>query len=280
MRVERALEKLRGLLVRRGVTSTAGALAVALSGQAFAAAPAGLALSVSGAALAGAAATGGVAAWATFMGMTKLQIGLAGVILAGGTAGFLAQKNAEAALRQERAELEAGDLAARKVKEERIERVRLAEAMRELRKDDVAFARLEADAEQLRRELAANIEARKRLDAPMSEVADGKRVFKLSELDAVPKFVSRKPPKFPSEMRNSGLEGVVTVRFLVGENGEVKNVEAVKASHEMFAEAAREAVGSWVFEPGKKAGVPVNVQMTVPIVYSLRKEDGDEHNWF
>jgi RNA polymerase sigma factor (sigma-70 family) len=43
MRVERALEKLRGLLHRRGVTSTTAALAVALANQAVVAAPAGLA---------------------------------------------------------------------------------------------------------------------------------------------------------------------------------------------------------------------------------------------
>ena len=95
-----------------------------------------------------------------------------------------------------------------------------------------------------------------------------------------PKAVRQTRPKFPGEMRSSGLEGVVTVRFLVGEDGKVKSAEAVKASHELFAESATEAVKSWVFEPGKKASVPVNVQMTVPIVYSLRREDGDANNWF
>ncbi len=281
MRVERALERLRGLLVRRGVTSTSAALAVALSGQAMAAVPAGLAVSVTSAALTGGSAVAvGAAGWATFMGMTKLQIGVASVILAGGTAGFLAQKNADAALSREREELAVRQLELRNVREERRERVRVAEAVRELRKDDVEFARLETEAEVLKRELAANVAARARLQTPLPDAADGKRVFKLAELDVVPKAVSQTRPKFPSEMRNSGLDGVVTVRFLVGEDGKVKSAEAVKASHELFADSAVAAVQSWVFEPGKKASVPVNVQMTVPIVYTLNREDGDANNWF
>jgi RNA polymerase sigma factor (sigma-70 family) len=59
MRVERALEKLRASLGRRGITSTGTALAVALGGQAAAAVPGALATAVTTAALAGAANSGG-----------------------------------------------------------------------------------------------------------------------------------------------------------------------------------------------------------------------------
>ena len=78
MRVERALDKLRERLVRRGITSTAAALGAALASQPVIAAPAGLAATVTGAALAGAPAGGGVAAALEalkLMSMTKLKIG-------------------------------------------------------------------------------------------------------------------------------------------------------------------------------------------------------------
>ena len=84
--VDRALEKMRGLLARRGVTSTGAALAVALGNQVSVAAPAGLAASVTGAALAGAAgaAGGGGAIVAVkilnFMSTTKIVSGVAGVV--------------------------------------------------------------------------------------------------------------------------------------------------------------------------------------------------------
>jgi len=57
MRVERALERLRSRLSRRGITSTAAGLALALAHHAVIAAPAGLASSITAASL---AATGGV----------------------------------------------------------------------------------------------------------------------------------------------------------------------------------------------------------------------------
>lgn len=71
--VDRALEKMRTLLSRRGVNSTAAALGVALTNSVGVAAPAGLAAKVSGAALAGAgsgaATTLGLV---NFMSTTKL----------------------------------------------------------------------------------------------------------------------------------------------------------------------------------------------------------------
>jgi RNA polymerase sigma factor (sigma-70 family) len=93
MRVERALEKLRALLARRGVTSTTAALALALGNQAGAAVPAGLAATVTGVALAGAAgATGGLVV--TFMSLTKLQIGIAAAVIAAGVGGVVWQRQA------------------------------------------------------------------------------------------------------------------------------------------------------------------------------------------
>jgi RNA polymerase sigma factor (sigma-70 family) len=80
MRVERALEKLRARLVRRGLTSTSTALGLALAQHSVTAAPSPLASAVSASACAGAAATGGAGTFATFLLMTKLHAGLATAI--------------------------------------------------------------------------------------------------------------------------------------------------------------------------------------------------------
>lgn len=75
VRVDRALEKMRVSLARRGVVSTTVALTSALAQEAGIVAPAGFAASVTGAALAGAAAGGGIAAGlglSTFMSTIKL----------------------------------------------------------------------------------------------------------------------------------------------------------------------------------------------------------------
>ncbi len=98
MRAERALDKLRALLVRRGITSTGAALTVALANQVALAAPTGLATTVTGAALAGASAAGGgaVAVQSLFhlMSTTKVTIGMACAIAILGVGSAVYEANA------------------------------------------------------------------------------------------------------------------------------------------------------------------------------------------
>ncbi len=88
MRVDRAMEKLRAALERRGIASVASALATALTAQAAIPAPAGMLATVSGAALAAAAAPGVVATFFTMTTGMKIIAGTAAtaVVLATGTA--------------------------------------------------------------------------------------------------------------------------------------------------------------------------------------------------
>lgn len=82
-RTERALEKLRGVLARRGVTSTTAALGVALASQPLVAAPAGLAASASAAAIA-AAPTGVLASTMAFFLMNKVAASALSALVAVG----------------------------------------------------------------------------------------------------------------------------------------------------------------------------------------------------
>ncbi len=70
-RVDRAIDKLQALLARRGITSTSGALGLALANQAGAAAPAGLVASVTALAVGGVPVVSALA----FMSMAKITGG-------------------------------------------------------------------------------------------------------------------------------------------------------------------------------------------------------------
>jgi RNA polymerase sigma factor (sigma-70 family) len=95
MRVGRALDKLRLGLARKGVTSTAAALALALSGNAVNAAPAGFAAALAGASMAGAASkTGTTLGLLKFMAATKLKIGLSALAVAGAAVTLVLQHQA------------------------------------------------------------------------------------------------------------------------------------------------------------------------------------------
>jgi len=83
MRVDRALDKLRARLAKRGVTSTASALATALAGQAIAAAPDALAAKLTLAALSATATTTSTFGLLTLMASTpsKITAGAAGIVI-------------------------------------------------------------------------------------------------------------------------------------------------------------------------------------------------------
>jgi len=83
MRTERALDKLRGHLRARGVTSSAAALGLLLANQAFAAAPAGLAANVTTTALA-AAPAGAFATFVTTLLLNKMAAAVFSAVLAAG----------------------------------------------------------------------------------------------------------------------------------------------------------------------------------------------------
>lgn len=141
MRVDRALDKLRTLLARRGITSTSAALAVALANQAGMAAPAGLAASVTGAALAGTAASAG--GWlTTFMSISKLQVGIAGALAVAGATVFWLQAKTNASLRREFAALRGQQQAVAALRAENQRLATVAAEVEMLRSDDLELKQL------------------------------------------------------------------------------------------------------------------------------------------
>jgi RNA polymerase sigma factor (sigma-70 family) len=104
MRVNRALEKLRAILTKRGFKLSGAGLATALALNASAAAPAGLATSIAGAATAALGAGGGIiCGFETFqiLLMTKLKIIAAVCVAVGAVTPLILQHRENARLRAE-----------------------------------------------------------------------------------------------------------------------------------------------------------------------------------
>jgi RNA polymerase sigma factor (sigma-70 family) len=153
-RVARALEKLRGWLARRGVTSTAAALAALLGAHGVAAAPAGLAAKVAvTAASAAAAATSGAAALTVIEIMThmKTKIAVAAAVAAVVATPVVWQENAIA---RARAENRALAVQAEPLDRLRAEQQRLA-GLSSASDEAAQAARDRAELERLRRETAS-----------------------------------------------------------------------------------------------------------------------------
>jgi RNA polymerase sigma factor (sigma-70 family) len=100
-RVERAMEKLRGFLFKRGITTTATLVSM-LSTHAVQTAPAGLAAAVSSASLAGAmTGSGTTLALLKIMSITKLKLGLAALVVTGVATTLVVQYRSQTSLREE-----------------------------------------------------------------------------------------------------------------------------------------------------------------------------------
>ncbi len=73
-------------------------------------------------------------------------------------------------------------------------------------------------------------------------------------------------PDYPGTMIRAGLEGVAVVRVLIGTDGRVKAVEAVRADEEDFLKVTRaHALRKWRFKPATQDGIPIESwkEMTV-----------------
>jgi protein TonB len=66
-------------------------------------------------------------------------------------------------------------------------------------------------------------------------------------------------------------EGSVVVRFVITEKGTVEGLHVVSSSHPGFEANAIEAVSRWRFSPGIKHGVPVAVNIELPISFSFKQ---------
>ncbi len=80
----------------------------------------------------------------------------------------------------------------------------------------------------------------------------------------------QKNVKYPPEAKNKKLEGKVFVKAFIDENGNVVKTEIIKGTGTVLDTAAANAVMNTKFSSGKHVGVPVKVQIAVPIVFKLQ----------
>lgn len=74
---------------------------------------------------------------------------------------------------------------------------------------------------------------------------------------------------YPEMARNAGIEGRVTVQFIVNEEGKVEDPRVVRGIGGGADEEALKAVRKAEFEPGQQRGRPVRVQYSLSINFRL-----------
>jgi len=98
--------------------------------------------------------------------------------------------------------------------------------------------------------------------------------FGLDEVDQRPVSLAALKPNYPYKAKRMGIEGYVTVQFLVDRNGRPQDLKIVAAEPEgIFDESVAKTVPRWRFKPGRKAGQPVDTWVEMTIRFELGQDD-------
>lgn len=109
--------------------------------------------------------------------------------------------------------------------------------------------------------------------AAQQAAPDSARVYDLHEVEALPRpqnvaeFATVLQHAYPPHLRQSGVGGTVQVAFVVGTDGQPRDVRVVSTSDSSFSAPTAQAVSLLRFSPAQLQGRPVPVRVEQPVVW-------------
>jgi TonB family protein len=82
---------------------------------------------------------------------------------------------------------------------------------------------------------------------------------------SAPKVLYSVDPELTKEAKEKGVQGLVALRALINENGQVGDICVERGLGYGLTEKAIEAVRQWKFKPAEKDGKPVPVKVSVEV---------------
>ena len=84
-----------------------------------------------------------------------------------------------------------------------------------------------------------------------------------------PRAIYAPEPEFSEAARKAGYQGTCVLSLIVGADGRSRDISVVRKLGMQLDEKAVEAVRNWTFEPARKNGQPVAVQIQVEVSFHL-----------
>jgi len=96
-----------------------------------------------------------------------------------------------------------------------------------------------------------------------------KHFFKTGEGVGIPKGINTLDPEYSDDARAGKLQGTVVLWLAIDEQGNPVEIKILRCLGRGLDEKSIEAVKTWKFEPARKHGQPVAVQMNVELTFHL-----------
>jgi protein TonB len=90
-------------------------------------------------------------------------------------------------------------------------------------------------------------------------------------IDKMPEPTFNPPPQYPEEARIKGIENMVWVKAWVTQKGNIRQTKILQSSDVLFNKIALRCVLAWKFKPALKDNRPVDVWVSIPLKFSLRR---------
>ncbi len=109
--------------------------------------------------------------------------------------------------------------------------------------------------------------------AANSQTAPSPEVYKIGTGVTPPRPIRQTDPEFSEQARKQHFQGTCILGLIVGEDGMPRNIRIIKPLGHGLDEKAIEAVRSWKFDPARKDGKPVAVEIAVEVDFHLYREN-------
>lgn len=87
---------------------------------------------------------------------------------------------------------------------------------------------------------------------------------------SAPRLIKEVKPRYTAEPLRNGLQGTVVMEVVVARDGRPSQIRVVRSLQRELDEEAVTAVAEWRFEPGRLAGEPVDVLVTIMLDFWIR----------
>jgi protein TonB len=88
----------------------------------------------------------------------------------------------------------------------------------------------------------------------------------------LPRVIREVKPKYTAIAKEKKIQGTVLMKTVVLASGDVGTIEVIRSldAHYGLDDQAVKAVRQWKFEPGRKDGKVVSIQVTIEMAFTLK----------